>query len=281
MLEDPTRSDDEIAFRAITAWDSEGQQRCMQGLQGPLAASLCALHQSLSHDNSRHEVFQLACKKPQGMTGKELAPAFLSLFQALDGKPASWEDRPRLGNFVLEELAARPDTAAAARTVRQWKLNDPYEAARALSEHPELSTPQQLDALALAAISSWDTEAQKNHLEALVARPGAPGWLSRLLEVHNRFESDEARTAVWRLAAQGSLGDLSDLSSKLQSLSMSWEDRQILDGMVRDIQAEIEARKLVEGFQEKNQAVAVEEERVVVGGVVLRRKYEKPPQAPR
>ncbi len=279
VLEDPTRSEDEIARRAITAWDSEGQQRYMQGLQGPLAASLYGLHQSLSHDNSRHEVFQLACKKPQGTTGKELAPAFLSLFQALDGKPANWEDRPRLGNFVLDELAARPDTAAAARTVRQWKLNDPYEAARALSEHPELSTPQQLDALALAAISSWDTEAQKNHLEALVARPGAPGWLSRLLEVHNRFESDEARTAVWRLAAQGSLGDLSDLSSKLQSLSMSWEDRQILDGMVRDIQAEIEARKLVEGFQEKNQAVAVEEERVVVGGVVLRRKYEKPPQA--
>ncbi len=277
VLEDPTRSEDEIARRAITSWDTESQQRYMQGLPGPLTAPLLALHASLKHSNNQYEVFQLASRNPQGATGKELAPAFLQLFQALEGKPATWEDRPVLGNFVLDQLAARPDTSAAAQTVRQWKLSDPYEAARALSEHPELTTPQELDALALAAISSWDTEAQKNHLSMLAARPDAPAWLSRLQTVHARLEGDEASSAVWRLAAQGSLGNLSDLADQLQGISMSSEDRQVLDGLVRDIQAEIETRKLVSGFQEKTQSVAVEEERVVVGGVILRRKHEKHP----
>lgn len=48
---------------------------------------------------------------------------------------------------------------------------------------------------------------------------------------------------------------------------------------MREVQAELEARRLVAGFQQKNQSIAVEQDRVLVGGVVIRRKTEPPPEA--
>ncbi len=104
--------------------------------------------------------------------------------------------------------------------------------------------------------------------------------MSRVVELHGKLSDGKARGAVWSIAAQGSAGNLQEIADRLGSLNLSWEDSQVLRALLADIKAELETRQLVSGFQEKNQAIAVEQDRVLVGGVVIRRKTEPPDAVP-
>ncbi|GMU56631.1 MAG: hypothetical protein AMXMBFR33_57770 [Candidatus Xenobia bacterium] len=279
VLQHPKANDSVIARQAISRWDAAGQRLFMAEQTGPMAGSLLELHKSLKDPDCYHAVFELAAQDPQAATGGERAGALAGLFGSMAGRSVEHEDRVTLGHWVLDQLAGQPDTRPAAEALRFWNVRDPYNAASALCDHPSLSTPQELDALALAAIGTWDVEAQARHLQQLLARPGAPPWLGRVAELHGKLGDSKARGAVWSLAAQGSAGNLQEIADRLGQLNLSWEDGQVLQSLLAEIKAELETRKLVAGFQEKNQAIAVEQDRVLVGGVVIRRKSEPTPEA--
>ncbi len=276
VLASPNVSDDQLALQAISRWDPRGQRRFLAELKGPFVPSLLELHKQLKDALAYHAVFQLACQNPPASNGQERAQALSGLLTSLASHSIDIEDRQAMGEWVLDHLAAQPDTRAAARALRDWKVRDPYNAASALCEHPTLSTAQELDALALAAIGTWDVEAQSRHLAQLAARPGAPSWMARVVDLHQKLTEPKARGTVWSIAARGSAGNLQEIANRLGSLNLSREDSQVLQSLLNEIKAELETRKLVSGFQEKNQAIAVEADRVLVGGVVIRRKTEPP-----
>jgi hypothetical protein len=96
--------------------------------------------------------------------------------------------------------------------------------------------------------------------------------MPRVAELHGKLEDYKAYGAVWQMATQGSAGNIKAFADQLAGLSLNWEDQQAVQGLMREIQAELETRKLVDGFKEKSHTIAVEQDRVLVGGVVIRRK---------
>ncbi|MEW6278000.1 MAG: hypothetical protein AB1758_05210 [Candidatus Eremiobacterota bacterium] len=278
---------DRLADLVILGWGQRAQRRHMKQLAGrpgcsPLAVPLLKLHRSLTEFNcdSHPAIFRLACANLPAATGAEAACALQQLFRRLQDRSLTGAERVLLGEWALNLLARYPDTRPTVRSVQQWQVGDPYHAARAVADHPTLSAPEEQDALAMAAIASWDAHAQARHLRRMAARPGVPAWLPRLVDLHGTLKTDpnrgSLRSAVWSLAARSTSEDLSELAGTLHTLGLRRADLQILQDLLAEITAEQEARTTVQGSWEKNGSVGIGPKRVTVGGVVLRRTGARP-----
>lgn len=138
------------------AHDATLQKSVLAELQADPAAAAAAEF-GLSHIDQfyspagKQALFQSILRHPRMTTGPEAVTLHKAILTQIDSvkDPYQGNSQAILGAAILETLQQFPETRAGATQLAAWKPAQPYGVARALLDHPGVSTRQECLALAL------------------------------------------------------------------------------------------------------------------------------------
>lgn len=275
----------ELAAKTISWSDEKGHRAVLADLAADPATRDGAeralrVHDRLKSGELRWAVWKAHVLAP-GSDALEHARKTLALVEEI--KNVDIPDRPAEMARLAEGLLSEIDSPGAL-ALRRWGVASEV-ALNGLLENPAPVGPAGLGQLAAASIAWTDQQAHRCVLQEFSQQADTKFLAGVASRLHEEVTAPETRWAVWKACAVAPEGfDLSayrervsELLASVPSYAGRAEDVELL---FNTLLASEEVHRLVEGARASSQGLAVEKERVLVGGVVLRNRRGADPPAP-
>lgn len=262
----------QLALDSTTWADEDMQTRQLQEFpEGKLALEI---RPKLQCGETRWAVWKAAMLDPSADVGK-LAASAHELVKSIpyDGREA---DLARLDGAVFDQMALAPECQLAAARLKAWQPADEAYARKGFMANSRATTPEELRQLALDCTTWKDEAMQDRQLEELKQDASSERAAGLALRTRGQLQRPESRWALWKAVMQEPTArngkEAEKLCDQVEELlaAIPYEGKaEDLSRMRQLVVSEAEVYALVD--KGPPAAVRVEEQRVVVGGVVLRR----------
>lgn len=260
-----TSSLGELATESI-AWTDEKAHRAV--LTELKATRALEIHDQLQTREFQWAVWKAAVLNPEGAKLAEDTLAILDTLKnrSFEGKNEDWA---RL-------CAAFKRDVPAGAALERWGVPNTELALRGLVENRDCPTPAALGKLAAETIAWTNQEAHRKVLQELAGEKRTRFLAGTAHRLHEAVTAPETRWAVWKAAVlEPESTDLGAYRKRISELlgDLSYRGQsEDLSLLFDTLLAEEEVHRLYDGLNASSEGIAVEKERVVVGGVVLRNR---------
>lgn len=266
--------------------DLAAQKRELEELADKSAAAVLREMMDLSQGTkTRVGLWKAGMQRPGPVQSSddllELVRKFDELVGTRDNYPEREQDIGRLQRAIWEGFKRLPDSQAAVSRVEAWQPANWDAAYAGLLKNRKAGNPDEVRALALDCTHWTDQATQDRQLTELGQDPALKDVADLALQVRQRTPSPEVRWALWHAVLENPyLNTSTDVQAAATRMRELLANQPAKQAEIDQVAALMETTVQVWMLRGKgNQTVAVEDDRVVVGGVVLRRPARSAPGA--
>ena len=270
----------ELAAQCIPWQDEKAHRLVLNELKTTHASAVLAeqAHDALQTPEMRWAVWKGYVLNPSG-SAADLADGMLTQLDTVPNLTIAGKEQE-----FARIYAVLRDELPAAKILDRWGVPGGELALRGAAENPNPSTSRERGALAAGSIS-WSDEAAHRKVLSELADDKSTRFVAMLTNrIHDQVQRPETRWAVWKACVVAP--DSNDVAAYKKRVLELLDTVPHYTGRAEDIAlltgqllSEIEVRGLAEGMKASSDGLSVEEDRVLVGGVVLRNRRGADPAA--